>query len=78
MGPLKMGTPYGDPTSQFLHWRVLLRLGALPAFVLFLLSRMAAGDGNHEIASGNEHGVPLNYHIWLVVWNIFYFSIYWE
>ena len=78
MGPLKMGTPYGDPTSQFLHWRVLLRLGALPAFVLFLLSRMAAGDGHHEIASGNEHGVALNYHIWLVVWNIFYFSIYWE
>ena len=47
LSPLGLGKPGRSP-AQFLHWRVLLRLGALPAFVLFLLSDLVdPEDGCH-------------------------------
>lgn len=45
-----------DLNMQFLHWRVLLRLGALPAFVLFLLSAAYLNESPMFLAlKGRNH-----------------------
>jgi len=45
-----------DLTMQFLHWRVLLRLGAMPSFALFLLSAAYLNESPMFLAlKGRSH-----------------------